>query len=226
VALLLAHGLVLLMAPVYLTHYSAYLTVPLSLTLGAAAAVVSGELRASGVRRLHRGAAAATVAALLLLAIGTAAHPLGRRFPGERLATAVPAAGCVRADAPIALIQLNVLSRDLRRGCDVPVDFTGLTYDRLGAEPGGRHAGASDVERGVAAVRTSVPDVRRLDGPRAGCRQRLRRHHLADARHAAGAGQGGGMGRAGPTRQGSRCSSPDVTRGTPAPGAVRPIRPI
>jgi hypothetical protein len=99
--------------------------------LGAAAAVVGDRLRVRATRRVQLAAAATAAAAFVLLAAGTAARPLGERFPGERLSAFLPPEGCVRADAPTALIQLDVLSRDLHRGCPMPVDFTGLTYDKL-----------------------------------------------------------------------------------------------
>jgi alpha-1,2-mannosyltransferase len=131
VALLVAHGLVLLAAPIYLNHYSTFLTVPLALTLGASAAVVSDRLRNRGSRTVERLAAATAVTTLVILGLGSLARPLGEQFPGERLAAHLPASGCVRSDVPTALIQLDVLSRDLSRGCSIPVDFTGQTYDRL-----------------------------------------------------------------------------------------------
>jgi alpha-1,2-mannosyltransferase len=130
-ALLVAHGLLLLAAPIYFPHYSAFLAVPLSLVLGAGASVVSRELRGRVPRRAHLAAAVAAMAALGALGVGTTMGSFGVRYPGERLATFLPAQGCVRADDPGALIQLNVLSRDLRRGCVVHADFTGITYDRL-----------------------------------------------------------------------------------------------
>ena len=131
VALLVAHGLVLLAAPIYLNHYSSFLTVPLALVLGASAAVVSDRLRARGSHKVDRVAAVAAVTTLVLLGLGSLARPLGEHFPGKRLAAHLPVSGCVRSDVPTALIQLDVLSRDLERGCPVPVDFTGQTYDRL-----------------------------------------------------------------------------------------------
>jgi hypothetical protein len=45
----------------------------------------------------------------------------------------------VVADDPTALILMDVLSRDLSRGCPQPVDFTGQTYDRAAEKgPGGQ----------------------------------------------------------------------------------------
>jgi hypothetical protein len=124
------HTLVLLASPVYFSHYSAFLTVPIALVLGAAAGVWSESLagRVPGVVRAAVAMAAAV--ALVLLGLGTALETFGERFPGKQLAAFVPAQGCLRADDPGALIQLNVLTRDLRRGCEQPVDFTGITYYR------------------------------------------------------------------------------------------------
>jgi hypothetical protein len=130
VALLLGHVLVILAAPVYFAHYSAFLAVPLALVVGAGAAVVARHLRGRPLT-LRRGAAAIAVTALAALGLLTASLSFGQPYPGARLEAFVPEKGCVRADDPGALIQLNVLSRNLQRGCTVHVDFTGITYDRL-----------------------------------------------------------------------------------------------
>jgi alpha-1,2-mannosyltransferase len=138
VALLVANGLLLLAAPVYFPHYSAFLAVPLSLVLGAGASVMSRRLRHRVPRRVHLAAAVAAVLALGALGVATTKTSFGVRYPGERLAAFLPTQGCVRADDPGALIQLDVLSRNIRRGCLVHADFTGITYDRLGRrEPDG-----------------------------------------------------------------------------------------
>ena len=130
VALLVVHTLVLLASPVYFSHYSAFLTVPIALVLGAAAGVWSQSLGARAPGAVQVAVVGATVATLVALGIGTAVQRFGTRYPGSRLAAFVPAQGCLRADDPGALIQLNVLTRDLRRGCEQPVDFTGITYYR------------------------------------------------------------------------------------------------
>jgi alpha-1,2-mannosyltransferase len=130
VALLVAHAAVIMAAPVYFAHYSAFLAVPLALVLGAGAAGLARVLRGRSLA-LRRGLAVAGTAVLALIGVSTASLAFGAPYPGDRLAAYVPQAGCVRADDPGALIQLNVLSRNLRRGCTVHVDFTGLTYDRL-----------------------------------------------------------------------------------------------
>ena len=53
----------------------------------------------------------------------------GTRFPGAALGHAAASSRCVTADSPGALIQMDLLGRDLERGCPVWVDVTGLTYD-------------------------------------------------------------------------------------------------
>jgi hypothetical protein len=55
----------------------------------------------------------------------------GRAFPGARLHQAAAGSRCVTADAPAALIQMDLLSRDLERRCTVWIDVTGLTYDTI-----------------------------------------------------------------------------------------------
>jgi alpha-1,2-mannosyltransferase len=92
--------------------------------------VLWGVLRRAP-RPVRRASAAAALAALAALGVGTTMGSFGVRYPGERLAAFLPADGCVRADDPGALIQLDALSRDLQRGCTVHADFTGITYDRL-----------------------------------------------------------------------------------------------
>jgi alpha-1,2-mannosyltransferase len=53
-------------------------------------------------------------------------------FPRTFATAAEGIDGCVTADDPTVLILMDVLSRDLDRGCRVWVDVTGLTYDRTG----------------------------------------------------------------------------------------------
>jgi alpha-1,2-mannosyltransferase len=132
VALLAANSLVLLAAPVFFGIYAGFIAAPLSLVIGAATALVAAGLRRTAPGGVSAAAAAVTVTALAVLGLATvAAAPTRDSFPGQRLAGYLPADGCVRADSPSALIQLDILTTSLRRGCPVPVDFTGITYDRL-----------------------------------------------------------------------------------------------
>lgn len=62
----------------------------------------------------------------------------GTPFAGGVLAsTAAAQPGCVTSDDPAALIELNVLGRDVQRGCSVVVDLGGYSYV-LNGNHGGR----------------------------------------------------------------------------------------
>jgi alpha-1,2-mannosyltransferase len=94
-------------------------------------AVVAGKLAAAARHRLWAKASYATLLVVLVASgVSVATTPEGHRFPGRQFARAAPA-GCVTADDPQALIQMNRLSRDFRSGCRVAVDVTGITYDTL-----------------------------------------------------------------------------------------------
>ena len=49
--------------------------------------------------------------------------------PVARLAAAARGYHCVMSDSPMALIEMDTLTRDLDRGCANLVDVTGLRYD-------------------------------------------------------------------------------------------------
>jgi alpha-1,2-mannosyltransferase len=79
-----------------------------------------------------------SVTAFVASGIRIATIGQGHVFPRAQFDAAAPA-GCVRADDPGALIEMNRLSRDLRARCRVAIDVTGITYDSLErVGPGGR----------------------------------------------------------------------------------------
>jgi hypothetical protein len=133
------NGLVLLASPSYFPHYAVLVAAPLALTL----AVAVGELarRSRGGPLLLRAAAAVACGAVVLtLAATRLTHGYGEPIPRERFGEAVAGSRCVVADEPGTLAVLDVLSRDLSRGCPLPVDLTGITYDRDAEwRPDGRH---------------------------------------------------------------------------------------
>ncbi len=134
VVLLLAQGGVVLASPSYFRYYDAYPAPALALCVGAVAAAVHGLLARAGAPVVRR-AAAVTMVLGLLVALGTAAGSdtravVGRVFPAAALRGEVRHARCVTADSVGALVQLDVLGRDLRRGCPVVVDVGGLSHDR------------------------------------------------------------------------------------------------
>jgi alpha-1,2-mannosyltransferase len=116
---------VLLISPSYFAHYAALTAAPLAIVFGIGVGTLAASLR-SGT-----GLSVAVFGLAIVLAVLSGQHivraPQGRKFPGAVFANAAPR-GCVAADDPQALIQMNRLSRDLRDGCAVLVDVTGLTY--------------------------------------------------------------------------------------------------
>jgi alpha-1,2-mannosyltransferase len=101
----------------------------LALTL----AVALGELtrRSRGGTPLLRAVAAVACGGVVLTLVATRlTHGYGEPIPRQRFREAVASSRCVVADEPGTLAVLDVLSRDLARGCPVPVDLTGITYDR------------------------------------------------------------------------------------------------
>jgi alpha-1,2-mannosyltransferase len=127
VALLAVNLVVLLASPIYFSHYAALTAAPTALVIG----VALGKLRAP-TRRSRPATLVFGLALLMFLAsgIGIAIRGEDRPFPGAQLAAAAPP-GCVTSDFPEALIQMNRLSSDLRSGCRVAIDVTGITYSSL-----------------------------------------------------------------------------------------------
>jgi hypothetical protein len=129
VALLAAQGTLLLTAPSYYRHYGTYLAPALALIVGAAIAV-GVRTAVAYAPRLQPALALIAVVAFLALASAGQRHTSGRPVPTGRIDAALSSAHCVTADSSAVLAVTNVLTRDLRRGCPVAIDFTGATYDR------------------------------------------------------------------------------------------------
>ncbi|MDM7853856.1 hypothetical protein [Cellulomonas alba] len=126
---------VLLLSPSFFLRYTALVAAPLVLVVASAAATIPAVSRAA--------VAVAAAGALAFALVPPLAH-LARPFPAQAVRAVLPTSGCVRADAPGALILLNLMSRELRDGCDVGVDVTGVSYDhrvveRLGHLPRSRN---------------------------------------------------------------------------------------
>jgi 4-amino-4-deoxy-L-arabinose transferase-like glycosyltransferase len=139
VVLLLAQTALLLLAPSYFADYAAFVVPAAALTLAVASERVGvwlaqrGKvLRIAGVGVVS--AAVVTAGALLVPIRVEGAAP----FPGRQLGAAAKQQRCVLSDTPIALIEMDLLSRDLVNGCKVHVDVTGYTYEGdLGGGPNG-----------------------------------------------------------------------------------------
>jgi alpha-1,2-mannosyltransferase len=130
VALLAAQAVLLLAAPSYFPSYSEFLVPAGALMSAVAAARVAAWPVAQG--RVFRAAGVAALSAVVaIVAVGVTglritSHPI---FPGPQLSAAARSQRCLLSDTPIALIEMNVLSRDLRDKCNVHVDVTGYTYE-------------------------------------------------------------------------------------------------
>ena len=144
VLLLAATLAVLVASPSVFHHYGTFAAVPLVLVLAAAVAEVQDRARRRGRRpgpasgrswsTWPAGAAALAVSGLFALSVLQLPVDTGRDFPAARLRPAVADRQCVVSDDPTVLALLDVLSEDLRRGCPLLVDVTGLTYDRYARE--------------------------------------------------------------------------------------------
>ncbi|MEZ0447503.1 glycosyltransferase family 39 protein [Cellulomonas sp. ICMP 17802] len=129
VVLLVVQSGVLLASPSYLPHYAAYPAPALVLVVAAAVSLVPAPSRL----------AVATATCLALGLVGGALAPAPQAsFPAAQIRERLPEQGCVRSDSPAALVLLDVYSRDLARGCDVPVDLSGQTYDEGSRDAQGR----------------------------------------------------------------------------------------
>ena len=120
VVMLAAQLLVLATSPSYLMHYAAYATPALVLVVAAAASTLT--------RRRSLALLGAAAIVLGLATVPMVMHPV-RPFPVGRVSALLPERGCVRTDSPGALVLLDRMSSELARGCQVPIDFSGQTYD-------------------------------------------------------------------------------------------------
>ncbi|MDU0315629.1 hypothetical protein RKE38_18165 [Phycicoccus sp. M110.8] len=116
---------VLLAAPSWFPYYCDYLAGSMAVTVAAAAAP-RPHLRIATTVADWMPTVLVSAVTLVVLATGAAAL---RPLPGaEALARSVAGSRCVMSDAPMALIELDALSRGLAAGCPNWVDVTGRTY--------------------------------------------------------------------------------------------------
>jgi alpha-1,2-mannosyltransferase len=133
VAVVVTQTLVLAAAPSWFSFYADFLTPALALVVAVGADVVGTStpvavlaLRRRGAVRVVRRAGA--TAGLILLALPLIWLRVGRAFPQGSLAAAASTSSCVMADSPMALIELDALSRSFGARCRNWVDVTGRTY--------------------------------------------------------------------------------------------------
>lgn len=119
----------LLATPSWFPHYASLVSGPAAVAVGAGMGYLVDHLQAHG-RLLGRVATGAGLAVLATYGAPVFASTPGVAFPGRTLeAAARPFPGCVTADDPTTLIEMNVVSRNLDRGCPLVVDLGGWTYD-------------------------------------------------------------------------------------------------
>jgi alpha-1,2-mannosyltransferase len=135
VALLVGLTALLMFTPSWFPHYAALVAGPAAVTVGYGFAQLITRARRVDPRL---GIVAAVGLGLLVTGYASPTFSVryGGPFPSSRLAMAVDAApGCVTTDEPTTLIELNVLGRNLDRGCPLVVDLGGNSYDNPAASP-------------------------------------------------------------------------------------------
>ncbi len=128
-ALLAAQSAMLMLSPSYFGHYGTFVAPSIALLAGAGAASLIAWARSRSVV-LGRLAPVAGLVAMVLLTGHVLDHTEGRRVPAAMADQALSGVDCVAADSDAALIAADVLTRDLRHGCPLVVDVTGLTYNQ------------------------------------------------------------------------------------------------
>jgi alpha-1,2-mannosyltransferase len=126
--LVVATSGVVLASPSYFPHYGMLVAAPLAVCAGLATGRIARLLRARALKVVL------VVAVLACVIAGNAEGDtieVSRPIPAARLTPVVAQVrGCVTSDDPGVLAAVDVLSRDLARGCTVWPDVTGYTYDR------------------------------------------------------------------------------------------------
>ena len=130
-ALLIAHGAIVLITPMWFLHYAGLTAAPIALAVGAAVGVVIGWVARVAQLPWMPG----LIGAIALVCTTLLVIPLQRitfyspSFPGRTLAAQVTdQPGCFVTDFPMTLIQMNLLQRNLDRGCRLVVDIGGYSY--------------------------------------------------------------------------------------------------
>jgi alpha-1,2-mannosyltransferase len=126
--LFISHALLLAFTPMWFLHYAGVIAAPLVLVLGGGLALALQKVAT------FRSWPPPAVASLAAVAVLLSALPITQRrqsqpFPGPAAAAIVAdLPGCVVTDYPMTLIQMNLLRRNLERGCRFEVDLGGASY--------------------------------------------------------------------------------------------------
>ena len=134
VVLLVLTVAVLMATPAWFLHYACFAAAPTALVFGAG---VQHGLELLAARQAMLGVALTVVVAVgvLMFGLGTFRQAPGRAFVAEPLTRAAAGFdGCITSDEPMSLVQMNLLSRNLDRGCPLVVDLGGRSYHRPAPE--------------------------------------------------------------------------------------------
>ena len=130
VLLLVVLAALLAVTPSWFRHYAGLVAAPLALTVGAG-------LHSAWELVRHRWARVAiavpvlAVVAAACIAVPTFQAKAFRAFPGPAWGRMMaPTAGCVTTDEPMTLLQTDLFSRNLERGCPFVLDLGGRSYHR------------------------------------------------------------------------------------------------
>jgi hypothetical protein len=131
VALLASGVAVLLLVPVWWIHYASFIAGPAALTVGVGISQVRRWASAWGRRGEYAVASLFGLVAAVVFGVSLLRATLEAPFPAAQLRAPVAASsGCVTSDDPIALIETDVLTRNLQRGCRLMVDIRGYAFHR------------------------------------------------------------------------------------------------
>jgi alpha-1,2-mannosyltransferase len=130
--LLLAAGLaVLTLTPVWWIHYASFIAGPAALTVGAGISQISRWVEVLGNGPRYAVVSLFAICGMVIYGGQLLNTRLQSPFPGKTLSASVTAAdGCITSDQPIALIETDVLTRNLQRGCRHMVDIRGYAHHR------------------------------------------------------------------------------------------------
>ncbi|MEI6622827.1 MAG: glycosyltransferase family 39 protein [Actinomycetes bacterium] len=134
VAMLAVNVGILLVAPTFFLNYTAFVAVPLVLTIGACAQLVADRLCRFAPVALRVGAAVCIVLAMTTLLVLNRGlwRPAGESFPVRAATAAVAQGQCVTSDSATAIILTGHFSSNVEHGCPVVADFTGRVYETRG----------------------------------------------------------------------------------------------
>lgn len=137
-SLLLVEVVVLLLSPTFFSYYNAFVGPGLALVVASTVGWVTAHrsrARPGGsmpglTKLLALPVTLVALAALTASLVADSRAVVSDPFPAASLARAAVTSRCVTSDSPDALLLTDLFSRNLHRGCPVPVDLSGLTYDR------------------------------------------------------------------------------------------------